>query len=128
MNFLISTIIPVFNCEKYIESSINSVINQSINFNNLQLIIIDDGSLDNSKKIIQTYIKNYNNIEYYYQENSGVGIAIISLAVYGTFIGAPAGLGFVANYYGVNNIFLPILFIFIILFLPLIVFKGKFKL
>ena len=75
MNFLISTIIPVFNCEKYIESSINSVINQSINFNNLQLIIIDDGSLDNSKKIIQTYIKKYNNIEYYYQENSGVGIA-----------------------------------------------------
>ena len=60
--------------------------------------------------------------------DSGVGIAIISLAVYGTFIGAPAGLGIIANTYGVNNIFLPILFIIIILFLPLIVFRGKFKL
>ena len=37
--------------------------------------------------------------------DSGVGITIVSVAVYGTFIGAPASLGFVANAYGVNNVF-----------------------
>ena len=59
---------------------------------------------------------------------SGVAITIISIAVYGTFMAAPASLGFLANIYGVNNIFVPIIFIFIILLLPTIIFNQKFKL
>ena len=39
--------------------------------------------------------------------DSGAAIAIVSIAVYGTFMGAPATLGVVANKYGVNSIFLP---------------------
>ena len=58
--------------------------------------------------------------------DSGVGITIISIAVYGTFIGAPASLGFIANNYGINNIFLPMLVIFIILILPIIFYRKKF--
>ncbi len=60
--------------------------------------------------------------------DSGVGITIVSVAVYGTFIGAPAALGLVANIYGVNNIFLPTLLIFILLLIPLVSFRKEFKL
>ena len=55
--------------------------------------------------------------------DSGVGITIVSVAVYGTFIGAPASLGLLANLFGVNNVFTPTLLIFILLLIPLIIFK-----
>ena len=58
--------------------------------------------------------------------DSGVGITIISIAVYGTFIGAPASLGFIANNYGINNIFIPMLIIFVILILPISFYRKKF--
>ena len=51
--------------------------------------------------------------------DSGAAIAIVSIAVYGTFMGAPATLGIVANNYGVNSIFFPILIIFLFI-LPII--------
>ena len=60
--------------------------------------------------------------------DSSVGITIVSIAVYGTFIGAPASLGFVANFYGINNIFVPILLIFILLLIPIRIYKKKFNL
>ncbi len=60
--------------------------------------------------------------------DKGVGITIVSVAVYGTFLGAPASLGLLANSYGVNNIFLPILGIFILLLLPIRFFKKEFNL
>ena len=60
--------------------------------------------------------------------DSGVGITIISIAVYGTFIGAPSILGLLANSYGINYIFTPILVIFILLIIPIKIFKNEFKL
>ena len=51
--------------------------------------------------------------------DSGAAIAIISIAVYGTFMGAPATLGIIANNYGVNSIFFPTLIIFLFI-LPII--------
>ena len=57
--------------------------------------------------------------------DSGVGITIVSVAVYGTFIGAPASLGLLANSYGINNIFLPILVIFILLLIPIKIFRKR---
>ena len=55
--------------------------------------------------------------------DSGAGIAIVSIAVYGTFMGAPATLGILAKNYGVNSIFFPILIIF--LFILPIIFSSK---
>ena len=55
--------------------------------------------------------------------DSGAAIAIVSIAVYGTFMGAPATLGIVANNYGVNSIFFPMLIIF--LFVLPIIFASK---
>ena len=60
--------------------------------------------------------------------DSGVGITIISIAVYATFMGAPAALGFVASAYNINYIFAPMFIIFIILLVPIILFKNEFKL
>jgi len=59
--------------------------------------------------------------------DSGVGITIISIAVYGTFVGAPASLGFIANNYGINNIFIPMLIIFIILIIQVSFYRKKFS-
>ena len=56
--------------------------------------------------------------------DSGAAIAIVSIAVYGTFMGAPATLGIIANNYGVNFIFFPILIIFLFI-LPIIFASRK---
>lgn len=59
-NKLFSIITPVFNGEQYIETTINSVINQS--FKNFEYIIVDGNSTDGTISIINKYIKNVNNL------------------------------------------------------------------
>ncbi|TDJ88485.1 glycosyltransferase, partial [Campylobacter lari] len=63
----------VYNVEKYIDSFIRSAINQRLDFKkNITLIFVDDGSLDNSARIIKEYQKKYpENIIYFYKENGG---------------------------------------------------------
>ena len=58
---LISVIIPVYNAENYLDKTINSVINQSLGFDNIELILIDDNSKDNSKEVIERYCNKYEN-------------------------------------------------------------------
>ncbi|MDR3240538.1 MAG: glycosyltransferase family 2 protein, partial [Clostridiales bacterium] len=76
-NFLVSCIIPVYNAEKYLHEAIDSVINQSIGFeNNVELILVNDGSLDASDEICKEYQEKYpENIIYIEQENAGVSAA-----------------------------------------------------
>lgn len=69
---LISIIIPAYNSAKFIKETIQSVIDQT--FKEWELIIIDDGSTDNTKELIQTYLKD-ERIRYYFQKNSGVSMA-----------------------------------------------------
>ena len=66
MKYKISIIVPVFNAEKYLEQCIKSIIDQSIGFENIQLILVNDCSTDGSKKIIESYCKRYENIEAYH--------------------------------------------------------------
>lgn len=66
----ITVIIPVYNSEKYISRCIESILNQT--YKNYNMIIIDDGSKDNSRKIIEEYKNKYDNITAIYQENMGV--------------------------------------------------------
>lgn len=70
---MISVIIPVYNGEKYINRCLDSVLNN--NFKDFEIIIINDGSKDNSETIIKEYCDKYNFIHYYYQENAGVSAA-----------------------------------------------------
>ncbi len=73
--YKISIIIPIYNTEIYLEDAINSVINQTIGFENIQLILVNDGSVDNSEKICLKYKNLYKNIIYLKQENRGVSSA-----------------------------------------------------
>lgn len=69
----VSVIVPVYNVEKYLAACIESVLEQS--YNNLELILVDDGSLDNSGKIADEYAAKDNRIKVIHQENSGVSNA-----------------------------------------------------
>ncbi|MBU3093647.1 glycosyltransferase [Clostridium sp. CF011] len=73
MNELISIIIPVHNTEAYIEKCINSVMCQT--YQNIEIIIIDDGSKDKSVSICKTIAKNDDRIILIQQPNSGVSSA-----------------------------------------------------
>ena len=69
----ISIIVPVFNSEKYIQRCIDSVTKQ--NPKNCQMILIDDGSTDDSLKIMQQEAEQYDYIQVIHQENQGVSMA-----------------------------------------------------
>ena len=71
----LSIIISVFNLEKYITKCINSFLNQDIPTDIYEIIIIDDGSTDNSSKLIKDYVSGHHNISYYFKENGGASSA-----------------------------------------------------
>ena len=57
MNDLISIIVPVYNCEKYIEECVDSILKST--FSSLEIILVDDGSKDNSPAICDRYAEQY---------------------------------------------------------------------
>lgn len=67
----VSVIIPTYNDELYISDAVNSVLEQT--YKNIEIIIIDDGSTDKTKDIINTY--NNKHINYLFQENKGAASA-----------------------------------------------------
>ena len=71
--FNFSVLMPIYNVEKYLAESIDSLINQSIGFEeNIELVIVDDGSPDNSKEIALKYQEKYpNNIKVFSKSNGG---------------------------------------------------------
>lgn len=68
LNPLVSIIMPAYNSSLYIAESIESVINQT--YKNWELLIIDDGSTDNTCNIIKEYVSSDNRIHYFYQKNA----------------------------------------------------------
>lgn len=73
MNCKISVIIPVYNCGRYLRCALDSVIVQT--YKNIEIIIVNDGSTDDSQQICAEYEKKYENIKCYYQSNKGVTAA-----------------------------------------------------
>lgn len=67
---LVSVLMPVYNAEKYIASSLKSVFNSY--GDNYELVIIDDGSKDSTKDIINKFNREKLNIRYFYKSNSGI--------------------------------------------------------
>lgn len=76
-NVKFTLIMPTFNDSETIEESINSVLKQK--YNNWELLIVDDGSTDNTKNVVQNKIKGIKNIRYFYQENQDQLRAISSV-------------------------------------------------
>lgn len=69
---LISIIIPIYNSEKYISNTFDSLLNQTIGFENLEVIFVDDCSTDDSYEIISQYSKEHENvIAIQLEKNSG---------------------------------------------------------
>lgn len=70
MDKLLSVIIPVYNCEKYVERCIRSVLAQT--YENIEVIVVDDGSKDNSLSICLSLAKDNNKVKVIHKENGGV--------------------------------------------------------
>ena len=67
----VSVIIPVYNKEQYISECLDTIVGQTLK--DIEILCIDDGSTDNSVKIIRDFIKNNENINLICKENTGVG-------------------------------------------------------
>lgn len=72
-NPLVSVVIPVYNCAEYIGECIDSVAEQT--YDNIEIIVVNDGSKDGSENIIKDKRKRCHNILYYKQRNKGVSAA-----------------------------------------------------
>ena len=70
-NLLVSVVIPVYNCDKYLPEAILSVLNQT--YRSIEIIVIDDGSTDGSGAVAKRF--DDLRVKYFYQPNSGIGAA-----------------------------------------------------
>lgn len=70
---MVSVIIPVYQAEKYLVNCVESVLNQT--YDNIEIILVDDGSNDGSASICDDYAARYDNIHCIHQKNKGVSCA-----------------------------------------------------
>lgn len=73
MDKMISVIIPIYNMEKYLDRCINSITEQS--YKNIEILLINDGSTDNSLKICKKFQKEDERIKFFSMNHQGVSIA-----------------------------------------------------
>ena len=70
---LVSVIVPIYKVEKYLNQCLDSIVNQT--YKNLEIILVDDGSPDNSGKIADEYAEKDNRIKVIHKKNAGVSRA-----------------------------------------------------
>ena len=70
---LISIIVPVYNTEKYLKQCMQSLVNQT--YKNIEIIVINDGSTDQSQKILEKYLEKDSRVKIIFQENKGISAA-----------------------------------------------------
>lgn len=71
--YKVSVIVPIYNVEEYLAECLDSLLNQTID--SIEVVMVDDGSPDNSAEIAKAYAKEHPNFVYYYKENGGLGSA-----------------------------------------------------
>ena len=70
----ISVIVPVYNTERYLSKCLDSILNQT--YDDIEVIVVNDGSTDNSELIIKEYVNKFpNKLKYYKKENGGLSDA-----------------------------------------------------
>ena len=72
---ILSIIIPLYNCEKYIKQCLDTIFRQEMNESEFEVIVIDDGSKDSGYSLASEYAKRHQNILVIKQENQGVACA-----------------------------------------------------
>lgn len=72
-NPLVSVIVPVYNTEKYLTECLDSIANQR--YENIEVLMVDDGSTDNSRLICEEYVRIDRRFIYFYKENGGLSSA-----------------------------------------------------
>lgn len=73
MNDLITIVVPIYNVEQFLERCIKSLVNQT--YKNVEIMLVNDGSPDNSDKIMEKWAKKDNRIKCFYKENGGLSDA-----------------------------------------------------
>ncbi len=73
MNELVSIVIPVYNGSQYIEKTVDTILSQ--HYDNFELLLINDGSSDNSKDILEVLARKDRRIKVHHKENGGVAAA-----------------------------------------------------
>lgn len=71
---LVSIILPTYNRAEYLPRALNSILNQT--YKNWEILIIDDGSEDETLNLVKNYINNDVNIKYYFHENRGAAYSM----------------------------------------------------
>ncbi|MCU0094795.1 glycosyltransferase [Bacillus sp. OR9] len=69
----LSVVITNYNKEQYLAQCLQSVVEQTLK--GIEIIVVDDGSTDNSMRVLRQYEKQHNNLKVYRQQNSGVSAA-----------------------------------------------------
>ncbi|MGB3775500.1 MAG: glycosyltransferase [Leeuwenhoekiella sp.] len=70
---MLSIVVPVYNGEKYLERCVDSLLNQNINETDYEILLINDGSKDDSLKIATAYAQKYEQVDVIDQKNIGLG-------------------------------------------------------
>ncbi len=73
MDSLVSVVVPVYNVEQYLDRCVNSIVSQT--YSRLEIILVDDGSSDNSPRMCDSWAKKDGRIKVVHKENAGAGFA-----------------------------------------------------
>ncbi|GGH76632.1 CDP-glycerol glycerophosphotransferase [Pullulanibacillus pueri] len=71
----VSVIVPIYNVEQYLEECLDSLVNQTLDAEDLEVIMVNDGSMDGSPSIMENYSDSYPNFKSFHKENGGLGQA-----------------------------------------------------
>ena len=73
MKYQVTVIVPVYNAQSYLDRCVGSIVNQT--YENLQILLVDDGSTDGSGHLCDTWAQNDKRIQVIHKENAGAGMA-----------------------------------------------------
>ena len=74
-NIQLSIIVPVYNVQDYIERCLTSIINSDLERIQYEIIVVNDGTKDGSMLVVNDYLKKYEHIKVFEQENQGLSSA-----------------------------------------------------